>query len=567
MSILEALLSDMGTTVTEMQTRRGGGPLSALFRAEGVEHSSEVDRVASLPRRDDVSEELIDLLTAFLILPGGVGRLRKGQVAALREMYQARGLFAPMPCGTGKTLVTLLAPTLLGSVRPVLMVPKGLVEKTRREFCEYRQNWNVRLPRILGYEMLSVREFALDELAPDLLMADEAHMIRNDSGRTRRVRRYIEAHPECVYAPMSGTLITDRLMDMHHLAVDALKDKAPVPLRPVDAERWALSLDRDIGTARRIAPGALERLPGGFHEHLRGTAGVVYVPGSDCASALEIERWSPPLPETLRTIINQVEASDMRPDGEMLNEMETPSCLSMLALGFYQVWDPLPPDWWLQPRRYWWAYERAVLEEKLPGYDTPKQIRDALDGREEQHGQEFLVRGKPLPPYATEGRQLLASWRAVKDQFEPNSVPVWLDRSVMDATINLVEARGWLVWTRWRAAGQALASLGLPYFGGGQNPEPLAGQSCAVSIAAHGTGKNLQAWHTSLCLTPPGKNVGHEQFISRTHREGQTADLVRVKYLDVIDYHGNTLDRVLAQARATGKASGFGQKLVDATWV
>jgi hypothetical protein len=548
----------MGTTKAELQMRRGGGALSSLLRGEGVEHSPDVDRVIALPRREEVTEELIDLLSAHLLRPGGVGRLRPGQASALRELYQCGGLFAPMPCGSGKTLVTLLAATLLGSQRPVLLVPASLREKTRREFATYRANWRVRLPKIVSYQELGQikNEDRLARLAPDLLMADEAHMIRRlSAGVTRRVRRYIEANPATVFAPLSGTLITDSIMDYHHLSTDALGDKAPVPMRPVDAERWARALDRDVSTGKRLGLGALDTIPGGFHQHMRETAGVVHVAGSDCPAALEISTWRPKIPTALERTIQSVQEANMRPDGELLNEWEAPTCLSQLALGFYYVWDPLPPEWWILPRRAWWAYARAVLDDQLPGFDTEGQIVQALDA------------GGPPPPYAEDGRARLAAWRAVKDDFEPNTVPVWLDRSIIQQAADHIDPTGWLVWTRFRAAGEELARIGVPYYGGGTNPEPLAGQSCAVSIDAHATGKNLQAWHASLILTPSPRSNPNEQLISRTHRAGQAADVVTVEYIHAIEYHERSIDRAVAQARAIGKASGFPQKLVDATWV
>jgi hypothetical protein len=58
-----------------------------------------------------------------------------------------------------------------------------------------------------------------------------------------------------------------------------------------------------------------------------------------------------------------------------------------------------------------------------------------------------------------------------------------------------------------------------------------------------------------------------EQLIGREHRAGQLADVVEVGIIDSIDYHHNLLTRVRSRARATSKASGFAQKLVDATWL
>lgn len=198
-------------------------------------------------------------------------------------------------------------------------------------------------------------------------------------------------------------------------------------------------------------------------------------------------------------------------------------------------------------------YARAVLDERLPGFDSEGQIVNALD------------HGAAPPPAAPEGRELLAAWRGVRDHFEPNPVPVWLDRNVLEQAIEHA-GRDALIWTRYRAAGQALEEMGIPYYGAGTHPEGANGRTIAVSIAAHSTGRNLQAWSRSLVLTPMANADAWEQLIGRTHRAGQHADTVEVDVIGSIDYHGAVLGRVLTEARAITKASGFEHKLVTAEW-
>lgn len=594
--LLDRLLAGTGQTRAELQAS-GSGTLSRILRTEGIEHSPEIDRILKLPRVEQPTDELIDLLSERLRKrpfndDGEPNRLRPGQVVALRELFERGGMFGPMPCGSGKTLVSLLAATLLGSQRPVLVVPASLRDKTRREFAVYLKDWHVRLPRLVSYQELGGKkgDDLLARLHPDLLIKDEAHFVRNtDAGCTRKIRRYIKAAREadapCIVADMSGTLITESLMEYHHLIVDSLRDAAPVPLRPVTAERWARALDRDVGVARRIAPGALEQIPGGFHEWLRNTAGVCHVPGSGCDATIEIDWWAPEVPRELRRIIDTVEASGMRPDGELLNDFELPMTLCQLALGFYYVWDPLPPDWWLEPRRAWWAYARDVVAEHIEGFDTEGQIVNALERRPipvpiygepvETHDgwQENIIGYQDhtytgaSPPDARHGLAALREWRAVRDQFEPNTVPVWLDGSICEQIAGAVEPEGWIVWCRHRAVGERLASLGLPWYGGGTNPEAAAGRSIAASVDAHATGKNLQPWHSNLVTAPMADAKLWEQLISRTHREGQTADTIRFRIADVIGYHRDVVRRSKSQARAIARASGFPQKLVDATWL
>lgn len=367
-----------------------------------------------------------------------------------------------------------------------------------------------------------------------------------------------------VCAALSGTLMSENILDYQHIAEWCLGERAPVPTRRADAERWAAALDRDLGILHRSAPGALTTIPGGFHEWFRGSRGVVPTPGSDCNASILIGIWQPKMPPELARVIEGVAVSSMRPDDELLDEWELPDCLSQLALGFWYRWDPAPPKWWLDPRRAWRRWVRDVLDLRLEGFDSEGQVVQFLDA-----GHELAVQTDAPEFDPEEGRSKLAAWRAVRDQFEPNTVPVWIDDAVLRQAVAKVDraTAPSLVWTRFRAAGFKLAELGVPYYPGGTDPESAKpGTSIALSISAHGAGRNLQAYHRALYLTIPASADAHEQGIGRMHRAGQESDTVYVDYIGSIDYHTSVLAKVLAQARAIAVASGFDQKLTLADW-
>jgi len=489
--------------------------------------------------------------------------LRDAQAIALREAYERRGLVAHMRVGSGKTLVTLLAPTLLESRRPVLMIPAALREKTLRDFAVLRKGWNVRLPELVSYQEMGRpdREFKLADLAPDLLILDEFQGARNwDAAVSRRIERCVQSRAPNVLA-LSGTLITDQLLDYWHALIWALRVNAPVPLVRAEAERWQQALNPG-NALRRIGRGALDEIPGGFAEWIRGSAGVLVDSGTDCGAAIEITRWRPVVPAELRKVIEDTAISALRPDGELLDQWELADCLCQLALGFFYRWDPMPPSWWLQPRRAWRKYVHAVLDSRHDRFDSEALIVNALDRIRRQGS-----RGCPVPPGHDEGTRRLAAWRAVRDKFEPNPVPVWLDRSVLAAAAAYAHEHSALTWVRYRAAGHELDRQGLPYYPGGTNPESAPpGSPIALSIASHGTGRNLQAWMNALVLTLPANADAWEQLIGRIHRPGQRADLVTVGILDSIDYHADVLERVRAEARSIARSTGLPQKFVDATW-
>lgn len=501
----------------------------------------------------------------------GVIMLWPGQVLALRECFELGGLVGPMPVGSGKTLPTLLLATLLpGIMRPVLQIPASHKSKTTDAFARLRRDWKVRLPILLSYEEMHRpdREHKLAALDPDLLIKDECHYERNlDNACARRTDRFIAAKRErgerLFVVELSGTLITPQIEDYQHLMVWGLNARAPVPLQRTDAERWGQALNRDTGPLHRIGLGELQTIPGGFHAWVRSRRGVVTLPGPECPASIEVAPWRPELPTVLREQIEAVERSGMRPDGELLGDFDLPETLCELSQGFYSIWDPAPPQWWLRPRRAYYAYERAVLEARLDGFDSASFVRNALDGFRRSDGRVLL------PPAPDEGRALLAEWRAVKDAYTPNPVPVWLDASVMVQAVRHAGARGCIVWTDRICVGEILEALGLPYYGAGLNPERQASDSRSIvcSSEAHGDGKNLQAWSRMLVLGLGVKNRWWEQLIGREHRPGQKADTVRVDVLQAIPYQESVLDRARADARATALADGRPQKLTLADFL
>lgn len=526
---------------------RGGAP-------EADVQDADLARVLALPRRATTTESEIDAITRYVAKRPGV-RLRGPQAEFCRELWNTGGIFGPMRVGSGKTLASLLAPTIAQAERPVLVVPASLRDKTRRDFAALLPDWHVVLPTLLSYEELGRpdREATLTELRPDLITLDEAHKARNlDAAVTRRLQRII-VNTGAKVVSLSGTLMTDSLMDYHHLGLWSLREHLPAPFTQDAAKEWARVIDKRVALLERRNSWKLGRIPGGFHEWFRGSGGVIPTPGSDCTAKITIDTWTPALPDSLRRTIDQVVETSARPDGEPLDEFDLPDCLCQLALGFYYVWDPMPPSWWLNPRRGWRIYATEVLKAHLDGLDSEGQLAMALDN------------GRPVP-WAEQGRELLAAWRAVRDRFVPNPVPVWIDRAPLAQAVAAAGERC-LIWTRYRAAGHALAEMGVPYYGGKTHPEDARGRTIACSIAAHGTGRNLQAWDRNLVLTPMANPDAWEQLIGRTHRAGQLSPVVHVSVIDALQYHRDVMGRVYSRARATSAASGFSQKLLDAVYL
>jgi len=99
-----------------------------------VAKTSELRRILDLPRRDWRQEydldELVQLMTNWLKTPSGSMQLWPEQAMALHDLCEYKKLFAPIAVGRGKALISLLAPTVLGSKKPLLLLPAQLRDQT-----------------------------------------------------------------------------------------------------------------------------------------------------------------------------------------------------------------------------------------------------------------------------------------------------------------------------------------------------------------------------------------------------------------------------------------------------
>ncbi len=482
--------------------------------------------------------------------------LRPLQAVALAELAVWGGLFAPLPVGTGKTLIMALAARVLPTVRrPLFVMPAALIPKTHIEFAEYRKSWV--LPPL--YQILSYQELGrvgsatyLEDYRPDLIVADEAHGWKNPTaGTTRRGLRYLETHRP-IFVSMTGTPFSTSIRDFAHLTAAALPRTNPLPTRWSDLDEWARVLDVDVAEHRRLRPGALELFcaPGedvreGFARRLGDTPGVVVSGEPQLPIPLDLDGEITPLDDVQSQAIAELRRSWETPDREVVPD--GPSMwrhVRELATGFYQVWEPRAPRDWREARRAWACECREILGTNRRQLDTEDQLCRYVDHNPGEH---------PL------AEQLLTRWREVKPTFAPNSVPVWISDALLDwlaarATRAVTERGPVLVWTERPAVGERLAArLGVPYYGeegvcaaAGRPIEAHRhaqhGPIAVVAREPNSAGRNLQAWANNIILDVTKSARRNEQLIGRTHRPGQTAPRVTVTVLfrvreDVEAYH------------------------------
>lgn len=542
-----------------------------------IQRSAEWERIDRIERRDPFTC-YADVGKRFH-REGGTQRLLPAQQAALCDVLMHGGLLGGIGVGEGKTLVTLLAPRALGAERPLLLLPAGLIDKTLREAEEYARHWCFTLPTIVSYERLARVAAAdlLDEMMPDVIVADEAQHLRNHrAAATRRVFRYVKARNKAgVRVPcvlVGGTLTRKSVLDYWHLSGLALRNM-PLPRSWPEAREWADALDEGVEPWARPDPGPLlewgppdepdpiRRARLGYQKRLRETPGVVCTSDQGVGVSLQIGFRTVDMPDAVARAMAETEQTWTRPDGyEFCDALSRDTIMRQLALGFYYRWKVQPPREWRAARAAWCAFVRETCHRSRT-YDTEQQValackRGALDATARD------------------------AWVRVRDTFKPETECVWLDNFALVECCRWMKDNGpSLVWTEHKIFGQALANWAhnatinrirdVEFFGEGGldlhgKPIEMYNGHAVVGLQANYKGRNLQAWSRNLVTSPPSACDIWEQLLGRTHRNGQQADTVYADVLVTHPLHVEAFARAREGARYPQDTLGQRQKLLYA---
>ena len=558
--------------------------------ARPVSGSADLDRIRNLSRRvvdptayiKPVTQALRNSNAPDLAYPH---TLNATQAWALYEISRAQGLLGPIGVGHGKTGLDLLTPLVIPQCRTaVLLLPAALRDSIAIDYQRWARNF--KLPNLFGYggyssslptlypisyDQLSRESSArlLETLKPDLIIADEAHLLRHrTSTRTKRVLRYFADNPRTRFCGWSGTLTSKSIKDYAHLSALALKNGSPLPLHTGTVEEWAGALDANP-RGIPVPSGALDSLcrvgeptRSGFRRRLVETLGVVATEEASVDCSIYFLERKVGVPNVVNSALDALRETACRPDGEEFVEAsQVYRCGRELASGFYYRWvfprgeKKQEIDRWLEVRKEWHRELRSELKKNRPLMDSPLLCcRAAVRYREGYKGD--------LPVWESEWYE---RWLEVKHTVRPETEAVWLSDYLVE---DCLQSEG-IIWYEHTTFGQRLRSAGCRVFGPdapGVEVENCEGRY-AASILSHGTGRNLQYNQSSnLIGNYPSNLAAWEQLIGRTHRQGQPADEVIVQVYRHTPELKEAFRRAREYARYQQETLGSPMKLLQASY-
>jgi hypothetical protein len=622
----------------------------ASLRTISGPHEEEMSRIVSLPIVENLTpEEVIEFSREHVLASAHANgfTLYPTQAQALHEYITFGGILAPIAVGWGKTLISLMIshhafnkegmkkimlcipPEVLPQFEHDLRVARtwvplavpvfilgGKTRTRRRQLAASRKTGLYVVP----YSLLSTTdtEENLKDINPGLIIADEAHKIsRAHAARTKRMRRYLQSHPDVKLVALSGTITSKSLRDYWHLSKAALGNRNPLPNILEMANEWSDKIDSKASSDGRAGPlkhlvdWARKHFPEeefplstmGFrraYRHRLVTApGVVSSGETDIGTSLLFQNRNVRLEgdgaEYLKELITTVVDEWQTPNGDEIEfAMHAWKWLFELSAGFYnELFWPTPEV--LASRKGWEIKKaRSVLEGSkkhfLAGQEYAKVLRDFLKmGRAGLDtpmavGSFMHQQGDKCVPRVP--RDVYETWCAMRaldfpDRIDRDSRAVRIcPYKIHDAAEwcrHLPKGKGAIIWTYHQEMGQwaydVLREEGLPnvlHAPAGANElicnTANADKIVVASVSAHHTGKNLQHFEHQLAIQWPRPANVAEQMLGRTHRNGQKADEIVATMQLCVDWDHYNFAACLNDAIYIHQTTGNRQKLVYGTY-
>jgi hypothetical protein len=534
-----------------------------------VRRTADFERVAALPRRTVTYDDAVawaGVFTEEFALAKGAA-LTPWQGAGLAEAAENDGLFAALPVGFGKTILSRLLPRAMRSRRAVLLIPASLEDKTRHDFAALVGKWRGGdPPTLLTLQSLSrpAQGEKLFELDPDLIMVDESDELQNRSSSVcRRIDRYVVAKQGgvrvCVF---TGTPSRKSIMNYWHHLCWCLRDGAPVPMSETEAVEWGLALD-DFGMRTWTQRMGCGPLGGGvtaarrwFARRLSETPGVLIVDGDSAGDvplhvALEPAKEDPAIDGHYKRFLELGENPAGIPVTDPLSRWRTDG---QLGTGLYLRYKQPPPPEWRNALRSFASFCREAIEDST-------HARRPLDTEAQ------VVRAHP-------DAEPVVTWLETRPTFTPETEAVRLSPSAVESALAWLarESTPAVIWCGSVEIGMWISQVGrFPYYGregrdaaSGRalfNADPR--RSLVASWHANKRGFNLQAWRRALLVHPPQSAKYLEQIIGRHHRQGQT-EAVRVTVLCTSGGTYDAFDSAVSEATFAKSTVSLTQKILRA---
>lgn len=587
----EAMAKVAGLRLAAPDTPRPPSTKKNPWKAQEVRETPELRRVLALPRRDweAEAEELAEELTLLLKRDGGEQKLRPIQAYLLRELYVYRGAIGVVRVGGGKSLPTFLAPYVVKAFRPLLVVPGALVDKTERHMKRDAYHWEIpNFIRVESYEKLGHPDNGdlLYKYKPDLVMLDEGSKCKNTRAVvTSRIgyyakdcrRGYYKAkHPEentiikvpldvkLMFLVLSGTLTVRSLMDYWHILRWVMPDDdVPLPNNFSEIIQWAMALDANIEKHKRVKPGALKLFYNeeeealaktdslkatrrAFRRRFLSTPRIVSTSTPFLGASLYVKPVRVKAPEEVVQVMKLLRSKWRTPDNQYIEDAHVAAMHARwLALGYYERWNPRPPLEYIVAKKEWSKACRKIISTNKSRIDSAGQVVAAME-KEGKYPEAFLLYKK---------------WKEWDKTFKVNVETVWISNYALQFATNWAkkkENKRGIIWCTDRAFGHKLAEVsGLSYYAdksldknGRYIEDHPPNTPMIASVKANAEGKNLQyGWSKNLLMGAIGSGEGAEQWLGRTHRDGQPEDTVTAELFWACLEHAAAIHKAIEESQ------------------
>tara|TARA_R110002020_G_scaffold213427_1_gene420270 strand:- start:62357 stop:64345 length:1989 start_codon:yes stop_codon:yes gene_type:complete len=613
--------------------------------------SEQMDRILELPLVFPVSPEIhTQFSDATLLKTAKFKELLETQSNAIIAYMLANGLFAYIGVGFGKTLISISTANAAyskGLRKILLLVPPSVsTQLIKDDIPKLRKEVGINMPvniisgatrakrrtesmkrsglYIMSYSQLSGvdTDELFDNIAPDLIIADEAHTLANiQSTQTARVKRYMDENPETEFCALSGTMGKKHLKDYYHVLKWCLKERTPCPLTMADLDRWCEVLDTtfseytDLEFLNPLLVWAKTHFPDeiwkrgeiasyrkAYRYRLQTAAGVVVSSEAEVGTSLVIDNLAATEYETvegwteLEKLFEQVELMKSPSGDEIEHPIHKFRYKYELTSGFYNklIWpcvDKLQEVKGISPAEANELLDRSkehnvflqdyhkelrdwIKYNAKRGLDTPMQIGNDMY----HHGDKNV--GKSLYDAWTIPRKLEFEGMLERDSIPVRVCPFKINHAV-EWALNIQKTKksdeGVLVWYYNRCMGDWLyeafqaAGIDCIYCPSGKVgaqriiKEENKRKILIASSGSYYQGFNLQP--VKHVLLTQFRREAHvmEQLLGRNHRTGSPYDELIVHTCNTLPFDHEMMSAVLADSLFQHQ-TGVRQKLIYATY-